>query len=422
MDKTLTLLPSQAKAFNAESPIVLFLAARSSGKSELGARWILKKCIENPGAIGAIIAPIYQQATTCVKKVQALLDTLGIENVYNRLPEFKLSHFPEHKKILSVNIPGSKYATQIYIFSADHYDGIRGTEFKFVHCDELREFKREAYETILPCLRGFGDDGYQQLLTTTTNGKDWIYNDFIESERSDVEIVRSLTSENVFNPPELITQLKEMMSERMYRQEVLNEILDSDLNAMFYAYGPHSLKHYDGDGRVFIASDQNVTPLTALLIKKTDGCSYVVDEIVLEEANLTQLSKEIFSRLDGVKTVYLTGDRSGNNRTWTGSASFYSQLIDTLHSIGVECVNQTNKVNPKVFNTTELVNREFEKGRLYIDPQCHVLRDQLEKVRWKKTAFEMDKAFYDGHATDCLRYYVAATDVPAVQEINFSYV
>jgi phage terminase large subunit len=127
----------------------------------------------------------------------------------------------------------------------------------------------------------------------------------------------------------------------------------------------------------------------------------------LSEASLTKLVGDIRAKID-TASVFLVGDRSGNNRTWTGSDSFYNQLKNTLKQCNINVADRTNKVNPKVFNTVELVNRDFEQQKLLISPKCVVLIDQLRKCRWKADKFEMDKDFIDGHAVDALRYFVAA--------------
>lgn len=405
-DVDIKLFPFQIKILQSDSPITIAICGRSSGKSFSAAWWCLNKLISCDG-MGLITAPIYQQAEVPIKYLMGILEQMDIPYCFNKQPSFAKSNLPSHTNILSVLANGK--LKQIKMASADIPDNLRSGSYSWALLDEGCYIEEDVWNILIPTLRGQGNDfNYQVLITSSPAGKNWTYTKFLETPSSNVMVIKAPSWENIYQVnEEKLALWKETMSKRMYQQEVEAQILDSNLNSIFYAYNKDIVQAQKADGNKYIVSlDQNTCPGTGVIIQKRGSVFHVLDEIFIDDgANYESYTREIGKRLIPGATIDLCGDASGNARNVAALQTFYSSVIKGLKESRFIVYDKTNRSNPKVYESREEVNRLIERKLLWVDPQCkHLIRD-FEMATWKeKGVFETDKATYDPHTAEALVY------------------
>lgn len=402
------LFPFQVKILASKKPVIVAICGRSSGKSHAGSYWALKKLIECEG-MGLILAPTYQQAEIPIKYLMNIFEEIRIKYTYNKQPSFGKSQLPSHNNILSCLINGK--LKHIKMASADVEDNLRSGSYSWVLIDEACYVSEEAWQIIAPTMRGLGTDFiYQTLMISSPAGKNWVYNSFLEQPSEKVEVIKAPSWENYLQVnKEKLELWQETMSSRMYKQEIEGLILDSNLNAIFYAYNKDALQPTQPIGNQYIISlDQNVTPGTGVIMQKREKAFFVLDEIHIDDgANFESYIKEIIKKVPPNSNIKLTGDSFGNNRSVASLESFYKQVITGLKSKGYIVYDETLKSNPTVLTSREEINRLFERRLITIDLKCKNLIRDFEMATWKeKGVFETDKSKYDPHTAEALVYGV----------------
>ena len=399
-----SLFPSQLALLRSTSEITVSIAARGSGKTYGASHWLLKQLLNNPNQIGFAGSPSYSQTHELASKVFQLLNQLNIKYYFNRAPSWP-NPYPSHANLLSVKL--GKYPSYLRFATLDNYEAHRGISIAFLLIDEASLVKEDAYTAVLlPALRGCGPNHlYEQLLITTPRGaSNWV-SQLIE--RSDVTVIRAQSAENFIEfPPEKIAFYKEMMSDRLFRQEMLGEILSVNDARMINSFTNENLTTVLPEkGQLYLASDQNNSPLCSLLIRAGSPDTVVKEIVIPEGASVGVLAQEILRANPKKESLIIYGDRSGNNKTLVSNLSFYELLIQELRKLGISTQDRTNKKNPSIFESAEVVNKVFEQRKLAISNKClHLIKD-LEKAVYKPGEFTTDKKVYDPHLLDCLRYF-----------------
>ena len=401
-----SIFPFQEKILNCNKPLIVAICGRSSGKSHISAWWAIKKSAQCKG-MGIIVAPTYQQAEVPIKYIMNFLEEMKIPYTFNKSPSFAKSKLPNHNNILSLLMNGE--LKQIKMASADVEDNLRSGSYSWAVVDEACYVSEKAWNTLSPTLRGEGNDfTYQCLLISSPAGKNWLYESFIEPDSDMIEIIRAPSWENKFQVnEEKLSIWKETMSSRMYKQEIEAEILDSNLNSIFYAFHKDIIQPQKAEGTKFIVSlDQNVSPGAGVIMQLREKRFHVIDEIYIDDgANFDSYIKEIVKKLPPKATIDLCGDSSGNARNVAALKTFYSSVISGLKEKGFVVYDKTLKSNPKVYESREEVNRLIERGLLLIDSQCKHLIKDFEMATWKESGvFETDKKKYDPHVAESCVY------------------
>lgn len=409
--KQMRFFPSQIKVLGSKSKVTLMVSGRGVGKSYVNAFWCLYKLFNDPKACGLLLAPTHQQSQEIISYLSQHCERLGIPYEVNRKPKWCKSTYADHSGLFSVCLDHTQHSW-IRVASAEKYDNLRGFTVSWLSLDEAAMMRPEVYDTVTPCLRGRAHFyKYQILLTTTPRGitNSWIYSRFIDNKPADVSIINCPSSENFYDwPIERIEDVRKEMSDTMFRQEIMGEFLDRNMNSVFYAFHDDLIEDKQKPlGRLCVSSDQNVSPLCTGIFYVNGKKVYMSDEIVQEEANVRRLAAQIHHRIGKPQMIYLYGDRSGHNRKDTGDASFYKQLKEALSDLKYRLVDETNKTNPKVFDSAELVNRKMEQGDFSISPTCKVAIEHLKRAVWKNDKYEIDKKLFDPHMGDLIRYICA---------------
>jgi hypothetical protein len=387
-----------------------------------GARWAMKKIMDGPGGVGFIGAQTHDQLSRIVLPpfIEALRET-GIQYTYNKAPPVGWgdSRFPEHNKIFSLNL-GQPRPVQIVTGSMDNYQAHRGLCLAWAWLDEARDMPEEAFDIVLSRFRGQPvGTKYQVVLTTTPNGFGWIYQRLVEKPRSDVEIIRTKTTDNPFLPPGFVERLRSQYSAQFARQEIDGEFVNLTAGQAYYGFKREWVRPCPPSPQAPLrfSMDFNVSPLCAILAQSwTDPKGMpqvrVLDEIKIEGSGRTKDAvEEAIRRMAPIlksREVFIYGDTSGGNRDTRNSSTDYDIISGAFRAAGWTPVLRRNFGNPSMVDSVEVCNGHLEHGRILFDPKAAGLVRDLEKVAWLTGTRILDKSDDTlTHLSDAFRYFIA---------------
>lgn len=407
----LDILPSTNKVLQSEKPTILFIAGRGAGKSVSGALWTIIQLAKSPGSVFGCFSPTHAQTSSVMLPNLTLwLDKMGIEWTFNKSPKFLKSRFQKHDNILSMNLGGSEWASQCFLGTAETYDYARGREFKGLWIDEIRDCREEAIKVFLGCLRGFGDGLYPKLYTTTPNGFDYIYKEYIESGREDVELIMSASQDNIYLPNSFFEELKANYSEKFYRQEVLGEIINFTVGQVITAFNPDThIKTGGIEGEYFLSCDFNLLPMSWNYGKFNRNKVHVYGEIVLPDVSRTNEAFEVFvSRFPEIKgkELYVYGDASGRARTTKSNKTDYELIREEAAKHNIKIIDKSLTKNPSHIDRINCYNNMLEKNNITFDPSCKKLFEDFYNTVWKEGTRDIWKSKWDCHSLDANSYMV----------------
>ena len=200
----------------------IYMAGRGAGKTRAAVEWLVWEAIRKPDSRWAIIAPTMSDARhTCVEGESGLvaaLDRYGVRYDFLR----------------SANKITLESGSQLFLFSSEEPDRLRGPQFHGAWCDELGAFSRpEVYDLLLPTLR-LGK--HPQLVITTTPRQTSLMRELINIPNPGRVIRRGTTFDNKANLPEsMIENLRSRFDgTKKGRQELYGELLDNFEDALFF--------------------------------------------------------------------------------------------------------------------------------------------------------------------------------------------
>lgn len=405
---TFNLFPAQIKLLKATEKNIVAVLSRGYGKSFSLSMWCLYKLLSNSN-IGMLICPTYNMLRETVKYLLKHTEDMGLEYSINSKPHWCNSLLSDHKNIFSLNCRDGKHH-YIKLASGDNPEGIRGTSCDFIAFDECALLDESIVDIATPCLRGKGSNfNYQQVFATTPRDtSNWLYKRYVAQDIPSTIHIKAQATENFIEfTDEKLEYFRSILTDLMWKREILAEWVDLASNSMFYAFSDNHIQDRKLDGRLFLSCDQNTINLQTLVGYLGRDEIHIDNEILIPEAGNAQKVAQSFHKLysnQQIRQVYAFGDRFGNNKSVVASSSYYQQLKDALKQLGWNMVDRTNDKNPSVWDSTELTNRFFEKNKITISSRCKEFIRHLKEVKWKENEFVMDKKFLDSGFCDDLRY------------------
>lgn len=200
--------------------IWLILAGRGFGKTRTGAEWLADQALEQPGTRWAVVAPTFGDGRDiCIEGESGLLAVLARRDrrpvTWNRsIGEMTLDN-----------------GSQIFLYSADKPDRLRGPQHHGAWCDELASWRYvDAWDQLRFGLRLGANP---RTVVTGTPRPTKVIRDLVA--RDDVAVTRGSTFENEANlAPSTIEELRRRYEgTRLGRQELHAEILDDVEGALW---------------------------------------------------------------------------------------------------------------------------------------------------------------------------------------------
>jgi len=386
----MALNPGQAEVSANSSRFKVVVAGRRWGKTTLSIR-DMARVARQPDQRVWYIAPSYRMAKQIVwDKMKARLYDL---NWITRVNESDLTVRLRNNSTISLR-------------GADNPDSLRGVALNHVIFDEAAMIESKAwYEVIRPTL---SDTAGSAMFISTPMGRNWLFDlyqrglDPTEDQWSSFTYT-TLEGGNVTEDE--IQMARRDMDNRQFQQEYEANFV-TYAGVIYYNFSRElNLLATDAvSNQILVGMDFNVSPMSAVLMQKTNLGLHVFDEIVIYGSNTEEMVEEIRRRYPH-QTIIVYPDPAGVQRK---SSAGGRTDITILQNAGFQVKYRTN--HPPVRDRINAVNALMLNAdgdrRLTIDPSCKRTIESLEKQTYKEDTQIPDKDDGYDHMNDALGYAV----------------
>ncbi|HEX4750078.1 MAG TPA: phage terminase large subunit [Bryobacteraceae bacterium] len=434
----MSLSKAQGEVYKAKKRFRVLVAGRRFGKTHLALVELIHTAWNNPASTCWYIAPSYRQAKRIAwDRLKSMIGGAGIAQALESELTIRLAN-----------------GSAISLRGADQYDSLRGNGLDFVVLDEFAQMSPEVWtEVIRPAL---ADRKGRALFIGTPQGHDHLYDRFqfaqsqslagASTPESREELAgggsavagpsnadwaafryRTLDGGNV-TEEELASAAREL-DDRLFRQEFEASFETTSVGLAYHAFSRESNVRrceYRPGTKLIWSLDFNVHPMCSVIAQQSDNEVEVLDELVIDNANTSQMCDRFWERTRafrnprlGAMQVDIYGDASGYARRSCGSYTDW-QLIRNFFSqhVGQAAAHiKAANANPAVRDRVNLVNGRFLNSagerRLFVDPKCKELILDLERICWRlddagQPTCDLDKSDrMRTHLSDALGYYLA---------------
>lgn len=384
-----TLKKYQTKIFKDPARFISVSAGRRFGKTTLAVYWVAKELSRRNSDV-IYVAPTTDHAIRLFwNPVFSLLQDLKwISDVSKRTP-----------RTISL-----RNGSTLTIFGAHKYDRIRGGGYTAAVVDEVKDAPPELWtEVIRPAL---SDKLGRALLIGTPDGLGTWFYDLHTSNY--VSAHTYTTAQGGYVAADEIEAARRMLDERTFRQEYEGEFVAYSALA-YYTFSNENISNagFNPELTTTLCFDFNVSPMSCI-VAQSPANHFVVKEFILKNSNTEETCLAVKKYLDsnGFKgELRLTGDYAGNQMRSSSSLSDW-QIIRKYFPEGRQKIRPTRSVKDRVNALNSLFNNASGERRLFINEDCRVLIDDLRKVIWTESKFELDKSNKERtHASDALSYF-----------------
>ena len=396
--------PLQHKLYTTRARFPVVVAGRGSGKTNISRKKIVRMLpVRKPWADPLYFygLPTYGQAKR-----------MAWEQLIALIPPDWLKGQPNKTEMCIETIFGSK----LYVVGLDKPYRIEGNQWDGGILDECSDQRPEAYtKSILPMLterngfcwrigvpkrNGIGGKAFKEGFD-----KGLLPNDIgLESYTWD--------SRSVWTEEELRMQ-KAQMSDKDADEQFGGIWVESE-GQIFYAYSDtHNVSAaaiYRPEWRIGVGSDFNVNPMAWVLFHYQGKVMTVFDEIWLRDTNTQAALNELHRRYPTHRGWNFYGDASSRARHASAVVTDFAQIKNDGRFI--DSVVHYPKANPAVQDrfaaTNALCKNAVGHRRLFINPKCENLRNDLLSRTYKEGSREPDDEGDLGHITDALGYPIYA--------------
>jgi PBSX family phage terminase large subunit len=390
------------------------LAGRQSGKTFSGMMEALIQAEKQPGSIGYVVAPTYKHIKdVIVHELKKIINP----NVVKKFSEQDMTlEFKPQK--------GCDYGSIIRFRSADNPESLRGPKAHWIWYDEAREISASAWDIQRPML---ATTQGKVWVTTTPNGKDWVYKKFVEPAiNGELEFAwwQFTSRDNPEAKFEEIEMAKLTMPDWFYRQEYEASI-EEHVGLIYHEF-KHSIHVINQDlitpqptWRFFIGIDVGFHNPTAVLLVAEDQDRKLW---VLDEVYEIRLSPE--QVVGAIRKMLITNNVSENALMAKiidpASAQKPQAATDSVQGIMADqplnfvTESGRNEVIPGIIRVQQYLKVDPKSGEplMRISNKCKNLITEFEEYVWQpqrqsleKNASDSPRKFKD-HALDALRYIV----------------
>jgi PBSX family phage terminase large subunit len=197
---------------------VLYGGAKGSGKSYLGAVWVVYMCLTYPG-IRALIGRtvLTQLRVTTIKTLLDLFKTCGIKDEH-------YTYNQQSNELKFYNGSEIVFRDLQYNPSDPNYDSLGGLELTIAFIDEVAQVSRQAYDVVRSLLRyKINEHNLKPTLFMSCNpSQSWLKQEFyIPSIQGTIEphkiFIQALPTDNPYLPKEYLEILRSLPPKQMKR-------------------------------------------------------------------------------------------------------------------------------------------------------------------------------------------------------------
>lgn len=415
-----------------------FFGGFGVGKSFTGAHWAVQRMIERPDLTGLIGANTYDQLSQAtLRELFLWLDTYGIEYVIDQRPPrdwgIARKAFKSYKNILSLKID-PKVITTVFTRVMSKPNPLRGVNCSWYWMDEARDTPRNTFEVILSRLRE--DNHYRRgLLTTTTNGEDWAFENFVakaSKTRGSCHVPSQASVDAGINSPEWLKAMQELFDPLTAEQELNAGHVDVLSGRAYHSFGKHNAKACPwGDAApnparpLIVGMDFNYDPAPMVWVvgqlgptgSQWENAIHWFGEIAKRQTSTREQTRVLVDIYGKAFFYQCYGDASGTRGSTSNQGEHdYAQMADELDGLEVGFTIDVDQSNPRVVDRVTNMNRlarnaAGEVSMTYDKQACPHLHTDVRKVAWRKTLVGKAKLDDKGdhkltHASDAAGYAV----------------
>jgi len=354
----------QADALQSTAKNILVTGGLGAGKTAIGVHFVLKMVTEYPNARGLICANTYKQLNNAtLTALESELISLGLRpNIdYTRI---------EGKFTI--------YGTDILTYSLENYLTLSGTEFGWAWVDEAAFAREEAYRTVKERVRQ-KEGPCQTLLTTTTNGFNWLYDRYVTKADANHVTHKLRTQDNHFLPEDYYSDLVEQYGGEttpLARQQLFGEFVNLTSGQVYTYFDEQKhLRPVSRSGsKLYIGLDFNIGNMNAVVCEADASGIKVIDEITLKGNSGThEMALELKIRY-GTHNLEIIPDATGKARKTSSNTTDHNILKQ--HGFTLNTLNR----NPFIADRQQELNHCFLQNRIEIHPKCKSLISELHKL------------------------------------------
>lgn len=361
-------LPSQWLFLTAPQQIKGFIGGMGSGKTYAFVRqtFINHVSLFNKDGFsnGWVIYPTFDLAEEIfVEPFNDLLDSKNIPYNYN-----KTKHRYE-----------SAYG-KIRVYQLQHPQRIVGSNLTYIGFDEfdIESYKNcdVAYRKAIGRMRG--SEKVMVYIVTTPEGIKYTYKIFVtDNKNGERYLVHAKSTDNKYLPDNYLDLMAQNFHPKLLAAYRDGEFVNLSEGQLYYAFGANSYGSYpeDRDRPLYLTCDFNKSPMVWEVIQVFNNalgikCIKRVAEIATKnEAKTQQNARKFIDRFNGQKnrTVYLTGDSSGNVESHKDFTTDYVIIKEELSLAKFNVIPEIPKHNPNVSNRINIVNSLLYHERIFIN-------------------------------------------------------
>lgn len=393
------------------------LAGIATGKTYTGAHFAIKMLKEHPELTGFIGANTYDQLSQAtLRELFYWLDEYEFEYVVDCQPPQSWGSKKKFKKYSNIiSVRQGDHVTHIFTRVLGKGNPLRGIEFSWYWIDETRDTPRDTHDVILSRLRE-SKEFRKGLVTTTTNGEDWVHDRFVKGRKHNLNgkklygsmHVRTIKSvEAGIISQDFYDALLQSYSPMMAEQELNAQHVNVEGGRAYYAAGPDNALHVapwgdtypNIDRPLIIGCDFNFSPAPLVWMVgqlSPDGDSiHWFNEMSGVEVGTRQMTVRVMQQFPNF-FYRVFGDMSGNQGTTSNAGhTDYHQMGDEFSEAGVmfsidamEADPSESKSNPRVKLRVENMNAMFKNAlgeirQTYNPEMCPLLDGDIRVVGWK---------------------------------------
>lgn len=393
----------------------------------IGSRYAYYKILSNPETLGLIGANTYDQlSTSTVKPFFEFLNKVKMPFVVHRRPPaswgLKLNFSHYNNKMC---FPNGKV---ILLRSFDNFETLEGLTLGWAWIDETRQSNPAVWDILLRRLRCNQSHKLEMKVTSTPNGRDWVYEEFQKSNK--YQIIFMSACENPHLPKEYILDMLASYDPELAKQEVHGRIVEHGRARTYHQFQPHlhvmDRWEYDPDRPIIMGWDFNYgdAPMAVALHQEFYNPLtrvsevQVIDEVVMVNSDTPTIMNAVLKRYGKTNNIHrggweIYGDAYGNRGT-TGKSDY--QIIKEMlckvfpsHMVILKVarsnpgeIDRINAMNRLMCNTQNVV-------RYYVSPKCKALIRDFQKVTCT-TNGSIEKHTLDktlSHISDGSGYFIA---------------
>jgi len=295
----------------------------------------------------------------------------------------------------------------ISLRSADNPDSLRGVGLNFCVFDETADMDPSVwYEVIRPTLsttRG------KSLFLGTPKGHNW-FKDLYDQSATNPEVWSSYqftTLDGGQVPADEIESARKDLDSRTFEQEY-EARFNNYSGIVAYAFGDHNVTTLNPPEPVeplHIGGDFNVSPMTAVVMRRTPTGLQAIDEITIYNSNTNEMVDEIRNRYPA-NPICFYPDPAGTQRKTSANGN---TDIKILENAGFRVFY--HRAHPLVKDRINAANSMFHlrtdsTTRFHIDPKCKYTIKSLRGFCFKEGTQIPDKDSGLDHHFDSLTYAI----------------